>query len=293
MKRPLASAATLLVSLSVASSAFAQMYPPPQQGYPPAQGYPPQQQYPQQQYPQQQYPQQGYQQPYQQPYVGPTASSGGAMFGSQGQLILSADRLFGLSFWSAKLEHQNNNSDSESGTAINLLWGDTGSILGPYSTPRLSADFTVANNISLGGSIAFVSRSGKTESTNSGVTTSVDDPTVTGFAFAPRFGYILGVNQMVGVWFKGGVTYFSFKEERTLMGSSGTSSRTSSGFSLNLEPELVVLPVPHFGFTVSGLADIALSGNFNTTSTGAVASSTDESFKINNFGLALGILGFI
>jgi hypothetical protein len=72
-----------------------------------------------------------------------------------------------------------------------------------------------------------------------------------------------------------------------------TASVTNSGFSLNLEPELVILPVPHFGFSVAGIGDIALSGNQNVTTTGVVASSTDNSFKINNFGLALGLLGFI
>src|SRR4051812_3032548 len=65
MKRPILTAATLLVSLSAVGLANAQGYP---QQYPPQQPYP-QQQYPQQQYPQQQpppqYPQQQYpQQPY-------------------------------------------------------------------------------------------------------------------------------------------------------------------------------------------------------------------------------------
>src|SRR5204863_9569484 len=101
----------------VASSPSAHMCPPLMQGYPPLQGFPQQQPYPQQGYPQQQpYPQQGYQQPsqqpMQQPYVGPTASSGAPVFGAQGELILSADRLFGLSFWSSKLDLQNNNADS-------------------------------------------------------------------------------------------------------------------------------------------------------------------------------------
>jgi|SRR5579859_7319164 len=298
MKRPIATAATLLVTC-LASSAFAQMYPPPQQGYPPQQ-----QQYPQQGYPpqQQQYPQQGFQQPYQQPmgpapqpYVGPTASSAGATFGGQGQFIVSADRLFGLYFWSAKTDLQNNNSVSVSGTAINLLWGDNGNVAGPYATPRLGADYTIANNISIGGSLAFVSRSGKTEQTLSGVSQSVDNPTVTAFAFAPRFGYILSVNQMIGVWFKGGVTYFSQKTEstNTMNGASVTQSETVSGFSLNIEPELVILPVPHFGLTVGGLADIALSGNVNESASGAVSQSQDNGNKINNFGLTLGILGFI
>src|SRR2546423_7429378 len=104
---------------------------------PPPQQYP-QQQYPQQQFPQQQYPQeaQGYPPPPAQ-YGGAAAMMGtqAATFGAQGQVIVSADRLFGLSFWSAKTDHDNNVTDTVSGTSVNLLWGDTQQVAGPDSGP--------------------------------------------------------------------------------------------------------------------------------------------------------------
>jgi hypothetical protein len=313
MKRPIVTAATLLVSLSAVGLAEAQAYPPQQ--YPPQQQYP-QQQYPQQQpqqypppqqYPQQQYPQQpqGYPQQ-QQGYVSPPpAQFGGAApmmgaqaapFGSQGQVIISADRLFGLSFWSAKTDFDNNVSVTSSGTAVNLLWGEAGDLVGPNSIPRASVDFAVANSITIGGSAAFVTHSGKDEQSSPGATASRDRPTVTAFAFAPRFGYILGVNQTIAFWFKGGLTYFSSKIEQTTTTpgvASVTQWQTISGFALDIEPALVILPVPHFGLTVSGLADIGLSGNTHDESTGAASNSTDHSTRINNFGIAFGILGHI
>jgi hypothetical protein len=316
MKRTILTAASLLVSLSAVGLAEAQGYP---QQYPPQQPYP-QQQYPQQQYPQQppppQYPQQQYPQPQpypqqpqgypqQQGYASPPpAQYGGAApmmgaqaasFGAQGQVIVSADRLFGLSFWSAKTDHDNNVSVTSSGTAFNLLWGDTQDIIGPYSVPRAGVDFAVANSITLGGSAAFVSHSGKDELAQTGMTASADRPTITAFALAPRFGYILGVNQTIAFWFKGGLTFFSSKSETTTMAgaTSTTSTGTLSGFSLNIEPELVILPVPHFGFTVGGLADIGLSGNLHEENSGATALASDHSTKINNFGITFGILGHI
>jgi opacity protein-like surface antigen len=296
MKRTIA-AATLLLSLSAAASAFAQ-YPPQQ--YPPQQ-YPPQQQYAP---PQQGYQQPGYQaQPYQQAQMSPVPqsyapvgpSAGGAAFGSRGQVILSADRLFGLSFWSSKTDLDNNASFTASGTAINLLWGDTGDISGPYATPRLGLDFTAIDNLSVGGSLGLISRTGKTESSQAGNTLSTDSPTVTGFAFAPRVGYILGINPMIGVWFKGGITYYSLKTESTVSanGQSQTTTDTFNGFSLNIEPELVITPVPHFGLTIGGVADIPLSGNAKRELSGATAGSEEHPNKVTNFGIIAGLLGYI
>jgi hypothetical protein len=302
MKRTIA-AATLLFSLTAAASAFAQ-YPPQQ--YPPQQ-YPPQQQYPQQYPPQQQYPQQQYQQPpYQQPQMAPVpqtyqapmpANAGAPTFGGRGQVILSADRLFGLSFWSAKLEGNNGATSTDSGTAINLLWGDNSSISGPYSTPRLGLDFTVTDGVSLGGSIGFISRSGKNEaSAGSGsATVTTDNPTVTGFAFAPRGGYILALNPLLGFWFKGGITYYtaSSKTEVTAGGQTQTDTTSNNGFSLNIEPELVITPVPHFGLTIGAVADIPLSGNAKFERSGAITGSEEHPYKITNFGIIAGILGHI
>jgi hypothetical protein len=120
-------------------------------------------------------------------------------------------------------------------------------------------------------------------------------PSRLGFAFAPRVGYILPVNQTIGVWFKGGITYFSVKDSSTdtRLGQSTNFTDTTSGFSLNIEPELVITPVPRFGFTVGGIADIALSGSHKQEATGATAGSIDNGHKINNFGLAFGLLGYI
>jgi len=231
------------------------------------------------------------------PYSAPPPAAGGPGFGGRGQVILSADRLFGLSFWSSKTDLDNNASSTDSGTAVNLLWGDTSSVSGPYSTPRLGVDFTVTDNVSLGGSVGFISRSGKNEATPPGgsATVTTDNPTVTGFAFAPRGGYILAVNPMLGFWFKGGITYYSMKSESTASagGQSQTDTLSFNGFSLNIEPELVITPVPHFGLTIGGVADIPLSGNAKFERSGAVSGSEEHPNKVTNFGIIAGILGYI
>jgi hypothetical protein len=244
-----------------------------------------------QQYPQQ-YPQQQYQGNYPQPMAyGPVAPPPGGQFGDAGQFIISADRLFGLSFWSASQDQGNNITVKESGTAINLLFGSDSNVLGPYSTPRLGFDYTVTKSVTIGGTIGFISRGGSTDTDTGNGTTSVDSPTVTGFVFAPRGGYILVINPMMALWLRGGLSYFTASSESQNMNT--TTTTTTNGFSLNLEPQFVVTPVPHFGFSAGLLGDIPLSGNQKTETTGVGATSVEHSTTIRNFGLTLGLLGYI
>jgi hypothetical protein len=301
--------ATLLASIVGAGVAMAQApYPQqyPQQPYP--QQYPPQQQYPQQQpqYPQpQQYPQQqqypqpqpyapqpyaqpGYGQPM--PYGAPPAPPTG-QFGEQGQFIFSADRLFGVSIWSDNIDADNNATRKTSGTTINVLFGTDANITGPFSTPRFGFDFTVAKSVTIGGSIGVTSQTGSQESGNGATTTSQDTPSVTAFSFAPRAGYILMINPMLSLWLRGGLSYFT----ASISSKTPTETDTTSlnEFAVDLEPQLVITPIPHMGFTAGLLGDIPLAGNGKFETTGANASSQDVTRKVTNWGLALGLFGYL
>jgi hypothetical protein len=289
--------AALLATGSLAAQAPYGAQPYPTQPYPaqgaPAQSYP-QQPYPQP-YPQQPQPYNG--QPMMQPppAYGAPAPTSAANIGDKGQFVLSVDRLFGLYIWSSKIEGDNNVSQKDSGTAINLLFGDNSEIVGPYATPRLGFDYTVAQSMTIGGAIGVISRSGTEEITQAGTTTSQDRPSVTGFAFAPRFGYILPINQLIALWFRGGITYFTSKlEQKSTNGTQTTTfTQTTNGFALDLEPQLIITPVSHFGLSVGLLGDIPLSGSVKVEQSGAVTSSQDLNNKITNFGITFGLLGII
>ena len=233
-----------------------------------------------------------------------SAAAPPASFGTSGHLILSVDRLFGVNFWSASRDLGNNQSISASNTSINFLWGDaeqtarlsnTTTVINPYAIPRLAADFVVANGISLGGSAAFVSRAGTTSQVAAAATTTRDSPSLTGFAVAPRVGYIVAPSSMFALWFKAGITFYSFDYELTTTqgNSSTTASSVRTGFSFDIEPEFVFLPTPNFGLTAKPIIDLALSGNAHDETTGASSTSQDNGIKTNNFGVAFGVLGRI
>jgi len=203
-------------------------------------------------------------------------------------MILSADRLFGLSFWSAKQESDAGISDKASGTAINLVWGDNQDVT-LYSIPRFAFDYMIVQNVSVGGSFGFIHRSASDELSGGNASISHDLPSRNGFTFAPRAGYVLGLSPTFALWLRAGITYFTDTVKQTE--GSITTKTSANGISLDLEPQLVILPVPHLGLTLGPVADIGLGGKFKQEITGAA--TVEYSSNVSNYGLVFGLLGYL
>src|SRR5882724_659428 len=119
-------------------------------------------------------------------------------FGAPGQFIVSADRLFGLQFWSLKVQtdatpaNPNPNTVKFSGTSLSLLWNTNAQALtnnaqaftkAVYSTPQIGFDYVFGSPITVGASIGYAHDSVSQDTTNNttGVTTSVDQPSGSAF----------------------------------------------------------------------------------------------------------------
>ena len=235
-------------------------------------------------------------------FAGEARAQAGAAFGSAGQPIVSADRLFGVYFWSVKSQADATPADpnpqiaTQSGTAINLLWGSDSSFVAGgtadvYSVPRLAFDYTVIDHLSVGGSIGYLNRSGKTETTMDGVTTSRDSPTGFALLFSPRVGFAIALSPMVAIWPRLGITYFTASTQSTNMAMPPTTTKTTlNGFALSMDAELVITPLSHVGFTVGPMLDLPLSGRMKIERTGGTNNLTESSAKITNYGLTAGLL---
>lgn len=231
------------------------------------------------------------------------ANTAGAQEAGQGMhksggFILSAERLFGLSFWSIHTQQDalpvpgSTGTDSTtSGTTVSLLFAQdfnglaSGAV--PYSTPRLAFDFLPIESLTIGGSIGFVSMTGERESINA---PTRDINSVTAFALAPRVGYIIPLADWVYFWPRLGVTYYNLTITDPATPTQPESSVSFNGFSINIEPAFVFSPVPHFGITVMPVADIPLAGS--TSQDPDPTPAPDTTVKIRNFGATVGILGF-
>ena len=219
---------------------------------------------------------------------------------SAGNLIVSAERLFGFSVAQDKTEQTVGNTtvtQTDSQTGYGLLW-NPGAISNPYLVPRVGIDYTVIDGLTVGGSLGFYTQSSSTKSESGGQTTDRDGPSLTALMFAPRVGYILQFGDSMGLWLRGGVTYYNVSSERESPAPGGTGTvkteNSTSGLALSLDPAFVITPVKHFGFFAGAMLDFGLSGTAKSEqSSGGTTQSQEIDQKFNNFGINFGLLGYL
>ena len=232
-------------------------------------------------------------------------------FGQQGQFILGADRLFSLfqythtsqdAFPSQVPAGDSKVNTTHNETSMSLLWGSTGpSVETFYTVPRVGFDYVLLPQFTIGGEIVVFFTLGTSQSTtatanNGGTTTNNnDDPGGFVFGIAPRAGYILPLNDMFGFWLRGGVSYYLLNTKQSAgAGNNQTTTINSvNQFALDLDPQFVITPVPHLGFTAGITADIPLAGGHSIEIDRAGASQSQSAWSgIMFIGVTVGMLGY-
>lgn len=239
-------------------------------------------------------------------------------FGEQGQLIIGADRLFPLfSFTTNQYTNSNvnpNQSTTITGTSLSFFWG-TNSVSGAtnapgvaaggnpnfYSVPRVGADYTIIPHLTIGGElIAFFTLGGNTSTSQGNVSNSVGSPGANTFGIAPRVGYIIGMNDTISFWLRGGFSYYlaneSLNDAGCTQGSTGNDSEQLWTIGLDLDPQLVISPVNHLAFTVGPALDWGFVGNASSTAQNTPQCKSQTTTTLNydavNFSITGGLLGW-
>ena len=238
-------------------------------------------------------------------------------FGEQGQFIFGADRLFALFAYTNNQYGEPGGTVTLQGTSMSFL-GGVSSVAGGtgngnnfgagnptfYSAPRVGFDYTVIPKLTIGGELFAWFALGGSESTpnGGGTTVSVSSPTGNEFGIAPRVGYIIGLNDILSIWLRGGLHYYIANVSLPPgYGLNGNASCNASAnldvFGLDLDPQLVISPVNHFAFTAGPALDFGFSGGYNVTeytNNGCSRSvNTSGNYNSLNFSINGGIIGWL
>ncbi|HEY2408926.1 MAG TPA: hypothetical protein VGI10_23135 [Polyangiaceae bacterium] len=201
-------------------------------------------------------------------------------FGHAGQLVVSAERLFGFVSNSVKMDDPGQPEQTSHATSFELL-GNLATTT--YGFARIGIDYFVIDGLTLGGSLAYVHASTSAES--GGV--SADGPTTSGFLVMPRVGYAAMFNDTVGIWPRGGFTYLS--ATATSPNNLGSADVTRS--AITLEAPLIISPVPHTGFLIGPTLDLGVGGSDKATivNVAGVSTTTSGDRKATDIGVQAGL----
>jgi hypothetical protein len=242
-------------------------------------------------------------------------------FGQKGQFILSADRLmplFSFSHWSGQCSTNagiaaelpsclgvaaagaggvTKVTYSGSQTAMSFFYGSTANTNDQfYTVPRIGFDYTIVNNVTIGGDIVLFFTLGSNASTEtdfsngSSQTTTTSTPSTTIFGIAPRGGYILGLNNLFSLWLRGGFSFYT-ESQKSHPTNDSTLTNSIHQFSLDLDPQFVITPLPHIGITAGLTIDIPFGGGHSTDfDQGNTSQSFSAGSSIFYLGVTAGLL---
>lgn len=227
-------------------------------------------------------------------------------FGERGQLLLTADRLLPLVSFTTQTVTANDGAvtteTTDRGGSFAFFVGREPGLSPIHTVPRLTADVTIFRHVTVG--TAFVAAFGlasahieRTTPAGQPQTTRENDaPSATLFGFAPRIGYILPLGAHVALWGRGGVAFYSVQSSSattTNAGATTTSTEKDTVFSLDLDPQLVWLPVPHLLLHVGPLVNFPLSGSHETAfAQGSVSQSRSDNLSVFHVGLSAALGGW-
>jgi hypothetical protein len=230
-------------------------------------------------------------------------------FGQQGQFIISADRLFQLFAYDNVSQGDFNPGNVKSATTttntstLSILYGanrgeiNNGQYDPFFTVPRVGFDYVIVPNVTIGGDlVAIFSLGGSTKhetdyNDGTNMTVSTDNPSLVGFGIAPRGGYVLNLNDMLSLWLRGGLSFYTASQKSTQNNGNTHLTDSVNQLALDLEPQIVFHPVQHVGFTGGIYADIPLAGGHSedATNNGTTASVSAGS-SIFYIGLDLAML---
>jgi hypothetical protein len=208
---------------------------------------------------------------------------------SHGTIALGAERLTG--FYHSK---DSIGPNDVTRNKISLL-GEASN--GPYDLPRIGIDGFIIDGLSLGGTLAIGHTAQTDKTAVAGGSTSTDS-SGTAVLFAPRVGYGVMFSEHVGIWPRGGFSYFTASSDGSGTVSVGGVAINAGGtsvsrhyFSLNIDVPFLFKLAPNFAITAGPTIDVSLDGSQKVDLNGGGTATNDASYAA--FGIAAGLVALL
>src|SRR6476620_3296714 len=130
-------------------------------------------------------------------------------FGDQGQLTLTAENLFGVSFnrvsaWNDTV------TNSATSTHYGFLYSNDVGNTDDFTTPRgpwIGGHYFIIPNLSIGGTLGYEAATQSGTRETGGTSTTTKGPSTNGFVILPKAGYALVLSPIMAFWFRGGLGF--------------------------------------------------------------------------------------
>jgi hypothetical protein len=115
------------------------------------------------------------------------------------------------------------------------------------------------------------------------------------FGVTPRVGYVIPISEHLALWPRLGFGLYAYNAKLTATNNDNISFKLSDTImSLDLDPNLVIVPTEHWFITVGPMLNIPIVGSRTVTqTTNNVSTDTSYDVSLLHFGIQAGIGGFL
>jgi hypothetical protein len=212
-----------------------------------------------------------------------TAFAQAQQFGDRGQLVITAENLFGFSTERTADDVGTDRESSDTNSQFGLFYRGA---VASEARGWVGAHYFVIPNLSIGATVGLQTAGSSHTETVRGVTTTTDGPSLFGFVLLPKVGYALMLNNMLGFWFRGGPGYVRASTSNATNDASGARSY----WFLSVDALFVITPVQYFGFYAGPQANLSFAGSLSGTNNQGVTTSVDSSYR--SFSIDAGVFGY-
>jgi len=178
-------------------------------------------------------------------------------------VVLGVERVFGFYTGESNYDPDMGDDYDIDRQGFSLGWSHTGQPFA-HMVPRFGFDIFVIEDLSVGGSLGFVSQDNDNDADDD------DGDGRGGFIFAPRVGYFIDFSAKFGFWPRGGFTLYDLDDP------------DQSQSMLTLEPYFTFAPREGFGFLFGPVIDLGFSGEYG-----------DAGLEDRSFGIMAGLFGWL
>lgn len=183
--------------------------------------------------------------------------------GAKGDAVFSIDRVMGIT--GTHIAGERGRAEyTNDWTSFSFGWRGSPDF-SPFDTPRFAFDYLVIDHLSIGGSLGYASLDAD------------QGNDISTLVIAPRVGYAYAFGRVVGIWPRGGFTYYSTSVDNVF---------DEKGFALMLECPFTFSPAPHFAFHVGPTFDVDMFGSRDPSP----IDKGDRTYR--TMGLNAGLLGW-
>lgn len=205
--------------------------------------------------------------------VGVPERAAAEQLGRQGVLVLSAENLFGFAHVEQEVDYGSVSFERDFNVFGLGLFEDKTYMW----TPRFAIDGYVINGLSIGGSLGLM-----VFDDDDSFNDNDDDDDVLVFLIGPRVGYTHMFANWVGIWARGGFTYYVRSEDE----DNSRADWEMSQFSIDLEAMFVFVLTEGFGIEVGPVAHIGLTGELGFDD------FNERDYQEWGIGIMVGLLGW-